>query len=204
MSERIPDLTDYALRARVTRTVTLPERTDHSGFFSTTKTLEWVCPRPGCGRRRGEPTPGLSWDGSRRLAVDEWRNPCGHVDFYDSVREETIPERRSLNLVLVAGHPAVIVCEEGDEAVRRWVRKSALDSAHGVVFGVSGDCYDDGDVGLLTDWFTSRWSSVLANNLENARRFPWGVDELADLVGCVQGSVNDAWLAIRERNIEAS
>ncbi len=49
-------------------------------------TLNWVCPI--CRGPRGEPYTGISWDGSRQLSVDCWRNPCGHTDSYASCRRE--------------------------------------------------------------------------------------------------------------------
>lgn len=48
--------------------------------------LEWVCPQ--CGDMRGEPRPAISYDGSRRLGVDGWSNPCGHIDYYSEIRKE--------------------------------------------------------------------------------------------------------------------
>lgn len=45
-----------------------------------------VCPV--CGGKRGAPTPGFSYDGSRRLSVSMWENPCGHIDYYKNVRIE--------------------------------------------------------------------------------------------------------------------
>lgn len=69
-----------------TRTVRIPGSTEHAGWHLRTVTLLWVCPR--CGGPRGEPFPGVSYDGSRRLSVDQWINPCGHVDWYSRVRAE--------------------------------------------------------------------------------------------------------------------
>lgn len=68
------------------RTVTIPERAEHEGFHSVTVSLRWVCPK--CGGPRGEVYPALSYDGSRRLSVDGWSNPCGHVDSYAACRAE--------------------------------------------------------------------------------------------------------------------
>ena len=68
------------------RTVTIPGCYNHCGLHAVRVTLDWVCPL--CGGWRGEPYPGLSYDGSRRLAVDCWQNACGHVDMYAAVREE--------------------------------------------------------------------------------------------------------------------
>lgn len=80
-----------------TRTVTIPACDEHEGYHSLRVTLLWVCPI--CGGPRGEPHPALSYDGSRRLNVDGWTNPCGHVDGYATVRQEAksfpSPERLS-------------------------------------------------------------------------------------------------------------
>lgn len=72
--------------APVTRTVTIPDREQHEGRHSRQVALSWQCPT--CGGPRGVPEPGLSFDGSCRLPVDTWRNPCGHVDSYTAVRRE--------------------------------------------------------------------------------------------------------------------
>lgn len=71
-----------------TRTVRIPARDDHDGRHSVQVTLEWVCPR--CGAPRGEPERGISYDGSRRLAVDTCENPCGHTDYYSVIREREL------------------------------------------------------------------------------------------------------------------
>lgn len=68
------------------RTVTIPAKVEHWGMHKRVVTLPWLC--PACGGPRGEPEPGLSYDGSLRLAVDVWTNPCGHVDKYSAVRQE--------------------------------------------------------------------------------------------------------------------
>lgn len=70
----------------VIRSVRIPARADHGGFAGMLVDLVWVCPR--CGGPRGLPHSGLSFDGSLRLTVDVWTNPCGHVDDYASVRAE--------------------------------------------------------------------------------------------------------------------
>lgn len=74
-----------------TRTVTIPACDDHDGHAFVRVTLIWECPR--CGGPRGEPHPALSFDGSRRLSVDGWDNPCGHVDLYRDVRREAYGAR---------------------------------------------------------------------------------------------------------------
>jgi len=66
--------------------VYIPSCDDHEGIYGRTVTLTWVCPV--CGGPRGEPFDTISYDGSRRLHVHGWDNPCGHVDKYDAVRKE--------------------------------------------------------------------------------------------------------------------
>ena len=46
----------------------------------------WACPV--CSGPRGEPREATSFDGTYRLVVDRWDNPCSHVDKYDDVRRE--------------------------------------------------------------------------------------------------------------------
>ena len=70
----------------LTRTVRIPAVAEHNGMHLATVTLLWFC--PSCGGARGEIVPGISYDGSRRLAVDTWSNACGHVDTYAEVRRE--------------------------------------------------------------------------------------------------------------------
>lgn len=65
-------------------TVQIPGSTDHAGHHLITITLQWLC--PACGGPRGKVFRTVSYDGSRRLACDGWRNPCGHIDFYSDVR----------------------------------------------------------------------------------------------------------------------
>ena len=67
-----------------TRTITIPAVREHAGYHSLTVTVPWLCLH--CGRQRGEPYETLSYDGSRRLNVHGWKNPCGHVEPYNTVR----------------------------------------------------------------------------------------------------------------------
>ena len=73
------------------RTVTIPACEQHDGFAQVTLSLPWVCLH--CGGPRGEPYKGISYDGSRRLAVDCWTNPCGHGEKYSTVRAAASGER---------------------------------------------------------------------------------------------------------------
>jgi hypothetical protein len=67
-----------------TRTVTIPAKDEHEGFYTLTLTLPWFC--LACGGPRGEPFPLRSYDGSRHMVVDGWKNECGHVEKYSMVR----------------------------------------------------------------------------------------------------------------------
>lgn len=67
-----------------TRTVTIPAMEAHDGTAAVRVTLPWRCLH--CHGPRGEPAPTVSYDGSRRLAVDGWSNPCGHTEKYSEVR----------------------------------------------------------------------------------------------------------------------
>jgi hypothetical protein len=84
----------------LTRTVQIPGRDEHAGWYRTTVTLLWECPR--CGGPRGEVFRTLSFDGSQRLGCDGWKNPCGHIDFYSDVRREagTGPAARTKSAAL--------------------------------------------------------------------------------------------------------
>jgi hypothetical protein len=69
-----------------TKTVRVPGSAEHNGWHAVEVTLIWECPR--CGGPRGEVFDTISYDGSRRLGVHGWRNPCGHIDDYERVRRE--------------------------------------------------------------------------------------------------------------------
>lgn len=66
--------------------VTIPSSPHHNGQGFVTLEISDNCPV--CGGPRGSVFGTHSYDGSRRLNVDGWHNPCGHVDTYSSVREE--------------------------------------------------------------------------------------------------------------------
>lgn len=73
--------------------VTIPARQEHEGIFSIDVEISDFCPV--CGGPRGVPFNALSFDGSRRLFVHSWNNPCGHVDYYSNVREEVRKARHA-------------------------------------------------------------------------------------------------------------
>jgi hypothetical protein len=68
------------------RSVTIPACDQHEGYYKTTVRLYWVCPK--CHHPRGDVRFVLSFDGSLRMSVYGWTNPCGHIDKYFDVRQE--------------------------------------------------------------------------------------------------------------------
>lgn len=66
--------------------VTIPARTEHNGYAIATYEISDNCPV--CGKPRGKVFGTHSFDGSRRMNVDGWRNDCGHIDKYSDVRKE--------------------------------------------------------------------------------------------------------------------
>lgn len=80
-----------------TMTVTIPACEEHRGFYTRIVTIADTCPV--CGERRGDVFKIRSYDGSRWMIVDGWKNPCGHVDKYAAVREEA--KRNGLNIKVV-------------------------------------------------------------------------------------------------------
>lgn len=81
--ENLPQLREHVAQ-QFQRTITIPALEQHEGIFSVTATVPWICLH--CGGPRGEPIDTLSYDGSRRLGVSGWTNPCGHVEKYSEVR----------------------------------------------------------------------------------------------------------------------
>ena len=69
--------------------VEIPAKTQHEGFYKITVVISDDCST--CGRPRGaDRWRGFSYDGSRRMEVDCWRNACGHIDKYSAVRKEAL------------------------------------------------------------------------------------------------------------------
>ncbi len=66
--------------------VTIPACEQHEGILVINILLKWNCPI--CNKQRGEIRPVFSYDGSRRLSCDGWRNSCGHIDKYSAIRIE--------------------------------------------------------------------------------------------------------------------
>ena len=67
------------------KTVRIPLHLGHASV-EVSVDLVWKCPI--CGRRRGEPFSTHAFDGSMRLYVDGWENPCGHIEKYEDVWQE--------------------------------------------------------------------------------------------------------------------
>jgi hypothetical protein len=68
------------------KSVIIPAFDNHQGIYKLTVKLYWICPR--CEGLRGDVHQVLSYDGSLRMSVDGWINPCGHIDKYIDVRRE--------------------------------------------------------------------------------------------------------------------
>ena len=66
--------------------VTIPKCAQHEGRALATYEISDYCPI--CGEKRGKIFGTHSFDGSRRLNVDAWINPCGHIDLYERIQAE--------------------------------------------------------------------------------------------------------------------
>lgn len=66
--------------------VTIPSHPNHNGQELASFEISDICPV--CKGPRGQVFGTHSFDGSRRLNVDGWNNPCGHVDTYEAIRKE--------------------------------------------------------------------------------------------------------------------
>ncbi len=78
--------------------VEIPRIAEHEGYDGNIVTVEISNRCPICGGKRGEPHKSFSYDGSRRLLVDVWENPCGHIDKYSAVREEYLNKKTEIEL----------------------------------------------------------------------------------------------------------
>ena len=68
--------------------VIIPRLSQHEGYPGNAVEVEISDTCPKCGGKRGESFNTISYDGSRRLHVSGWVNPCGHVDKYSDAMEE--------------------------------------------------------------------------------------------------------------------
>lgn len=66
--------------------VEIPSCIEHEGFFKVKLRISPFCPK--CGAGRGSKFRIRSYDGSRWVICDGWKNPCGHIDYYEDVRAE--------------------------------------------------------------------------------------------------------------------
>ncbi len=107
--------------------VTIPSCLQHEGYYSMRVELPPRCPVCG-GPRATTTTPGLSFDGSRRLAVDTWANPCGHVDGYADVRAEVAA-------VAAATEAAKVAAAAPEEFVSLFTIKSTFTLTDGFIYG---------------------------------------------------------------------
>ena len=78
--------------------VVIPVCHAHKGKHSVLVTLQWRC--PACGGPRGEIRQGCSLDGAKTLPVNDWENPCGHLDVFYALREEAAGNGRNPHVVL--------------------------------------------------------------------------------------------------------
>ena len=60
----------------------------HPGEYRRVIEVEISDNCPKCGGARGKPEVGYTYDGSIRIIVDIWENPCGHIDKYEDVWKE--------------------------------------------------------------------------------------------------------------------
>lgn len=67
-----------------TQRIRIPACREHAGLSVIEVEVPWNCIY--CGADRGERLKGLSYDGSRRLTVTMWSNPCGHFESYGAIR----------------------------------------------------------------------------------------------------------------------
>jgi hypothetical protein len=80
-----------------TMKVIIPRCSEHEGYPANAIEVEISIYCPICGGKRGKPFDTISYDGSRRLHVQGWNNPCGHVDRYSSFREEIKNQLQNTN-----------------------------------------------------------------------------------------------------------
>jgi hypothetical protein len=86
LSQKLLYPRDNAPRSRPTsRRIFIPATFEHQGLYRLDLVVPWNCIY--CGEERGEPFEGFSYDGSLRMNVTCWENPCGHVESYEAIRQ---------------------------------------------------------------------------------------------------------------------
>lgn len=105
--------------------ITIPSCAEHEGFPGNAITvyLVWVCSF--CGKPRGDIYETLSYDGSRRLNVNGWKNDCGHTEKYAEVREEAA--QNGLNAYLVGRKNAQATSANSEKVVCPHCNGTTLD-----------------------------------------------------------------------------
>lgn len=70
--------------------VKIPLVSEHDGFQACVKKIKISAFCPKCGQPRGKVFSHnmRSYDGSRYVVCDGWKNPCGHTDYYSDVAKE--------------------------------------------------------------------------------------------------------------------
>jgi len=71
-----------------TMSVTVRDRRTVSPWALVTRTVQIGTHCPECGGLRGQPRSSHYCEDGQHYWVDNWENPCGHVDYYDDVLEE--------------------------------------------------------------------------------------------------------------------
>ncbi len=77
--------------------VTIPMRVQHEGFQGYVRKIRISAICPKCGGPRGKVFSHdmRSYDGSRYVRCDGWKNPCGHVDYYKDVAKEYFESKKN-------------------------------------------------------------------------------------------------------------
>ncbi|MDH5594032.1 MAG: hypothetical protein OEY68_06460 [Gammaproteobacteria bacterium] len=69
------------------KTVTIPIVSNDKIVDVTQIKIYGNCPV--CGGQRGQSMPRFFWEENHVYECDGWENPCGHIDYYEAVRNES-------------------------------------------------------------------------------------------------------------------
>ena len=72
------------------RIVLIPITPNHGGLPCYTHNLPIYLCCPKCGKERGEPTRGKSYDGSQWVTAETWETDCEHVRYYSDYINEVV------------------------------------------------------------------------------------------------------------------
>lgn len=88
------------MKQRKTMFVRIPLEPVHEGFQFYVKKIRISAFCPKCGQPRGKVFSHdmRSYDGSRYVICDGWKNPCGHVDYYCDVAKEYFASLKRLEV----------------------------------------------------------------------------------------------------------